>query len=157
MKTFIVELYSFINSHIAILIHSGLRQCHFGKNVRVAIKTDLSKSSFEDYSNIVHDVQVSNSTVGKRTSIGRYTKIRDTDIGSYCSISWDTTIGAVAHPIDRLSSHAFAYRKQFGIVDNDIKIKQKRTIIGNDVWIGCNCVILAGVKLVTVQLLEQEQ
>lgn len=123
------------------------KRCKFEKNVRISLRTDLKNSYFGEYSNIVKNVQVANSKIGKRTSIGRFTKVRDSDIGEYCSISWDTTIGAVAHPFDRLTSHAFTYRRQFGVVKDDSNLKSKRTTIGNDVWIGCNCVIISGVSI----------
>lgn len=136
-----------IGTFLAITYNRLIKRCKFERKVRIALRTDLKNSFFQEYSNVVKNVQVANSSIGKRTSVGRYTKIRDAEIGNYCSISWDTTIGAVAHPFDRISSHAFTYREQFGIVDKDTAITQKRTYIGNDVWIGCNCVIISGVSI----------
>ena len=101
----------------------------------------------EEYVNITHHAEIVNSVIGKRTSIGRYSKIRDSRIGSYCSISWDVTIGAVSHPLEYVSSHAFLYRKQFGIVDEDKIFEAKGTIIGNDVWIGCGSIIMDGITI----------
>lgn len=101
----------------------------------------------EKYVNIAHHAQIAQTRIGTRSSVGRYAKIRNSEIGKYCSISWDVTIGAVSHPMERASSHAFTYRKQFGIVSEDGTIEQKRTVIGNDVWIGCNSVIISGVKI----------
>lgn len=115
--------------------------------VRISYKCSIQNVKFEDYANVAHHAQISNSIIGKRTSIGRYSKIRNAEIGKYCSISWDVTIGAVTHPFHHLSSHAFTYRKQFGLCEEDIDIPQKTTIIGNDVWIGCNSVIISGVKI----------
>lgn len=119
------------------------------KRVRISHNVDISNVVFEEYCNVAHHAQISNSRVGKRTSIGRYTKIQNTDIGSYCSISWDITIGAVSHPISAVSTHAFTYRKQFGICDSDYHINHKRVVIGNDVWIGCNVVVMPGIKIGT--------
>ncbi|MCF6413940.1 hypothetical protein I7648_09565 [Collinsella tanakaei] len=93
------------------------------KGVRVATRVALSRVSCGPYANIAHDAELSDVELGKRTSVGRYTKIRDASIGSYCSISWDVTIGAVSHPMDRPSSHAFSYRSQFGIVERDESLK----------------------------------
>lgn len=76
---------------------------------------DLSRVRFADYVNVAHHAQITDCSIGKRTSIGRYSKLRECDIGGYCSISWDVTIGAVGHPLNRISSHAFAYRKKFGM------------------------------------------
>ena len=115
--------------------------------VHISYKCDINNVEFEEHANVAHHAQISNATIGKRTSVGRYTKIRDAEIGRYCSISWDVTIGAVAHPFNRITSHAFTYRKKFGISSSDGSLPQKKTIIGNDVWIGCNSVIISGVKI----------
>ena len=52
------------------------------------------KSSFDEYVFISHHVEISDSHIGNHTSLGRYDKIRESDIGKYCSLSWDVTIGA---------------------------------------------------------------
>ena len=114
---------------------------HISKNVST-INSFLAK-----YVNLAHSVNVQNSEIGLRTSIGRYTKIRDAKIGKYCSISWDCTIGAPSHPIDRIATHAFTYRKQFGISEKNDVFEEKLVEIGNDVWVGCNAIILSGVKI----------
>lgn len=49
------------------------------------------------------------------------------------------------HPSKDISSHAFPYRKQFGLYDADAQLPQQRAIIGNDVWGGCGATILNGV------------
>ena len=113
----------------------------------IAQNCDLQDSEFGRYVFGAYDASVMKCTVGDRTSIGRYSKLRDANIGKYCSISWDVTIGAVSHPQTTLSSHAFTYRKQFGLVDEDTFLRHPCTIIGNDVWIGCNSVIISGVTI----------
>lgn len=110
-------------------------------------RVSLSCVQLSDYVNIAHDAELSNVTLGKRTSVGRYTKIRDAEIGPYCSISWDVTIGAVGHPLDRPTAHAFTYRNQFGIVNKNDSFGAEVVLIGHDVWIGCNVVIMPGLSI----------
>lgn len=110
-------------------------------------EVNLQNVKFGKYCQVAHHAEIANSSIGDRTSIGRYTKIQAARLGKFCSISWNVTIGATSHPLDRLSTHAFSYRKQFGIVDNDIEIKKEKVIIGNDVWIGCDVVIMPGVNV----------
>ena len=117
------------------------------RGVRIAARVMLNRVTCEPYVNIAHDAELVDVELGKRTSVGRYTKIREASIGSYCSISWDVTIGAVAHPMDRLSSHAFSYRSQFGIVDKDESLGSARVTIGNDVWVGCGAILMPGVTI----------
>lgn len=118
-----------------------------GTNVYIDPKARVIKTDLADYSGVAHHAEISDSTIGKRTSVGRYTKIQKADIGAYCSISWDVTIGALSHPIDCVSGHAFTFRKSFGIVDKDLAKNDIRTIVGNDVWIGCGVIIRSGVRI----------
>lgn len=118
-----------------------------GMAVFIDPKARVYGSELADYSFVAHHAEISGSTIGKRTSVGRYTKIQKSDIGAYCSISWDVTIGALSHPIDRISGHAFSFRKNFGIVDKDLIKNDARTVIGNDVWIGCGVIIRSGVQV----------
>ena len=124
------------------------------------VKTDIPCPCFIDehvsiqncvlspFTNFAHHSDIMNSSIGLRSSIGRYTIVRNSDIGSYCSISWHVTIGADGHPTERVSGHAAFFQKRFGIVDSDSsKGKVPRTIIGNDVLIGCGAIIKAGVTI----------
>ena len=99
------------------------------------------------YVNFAHHAEVSNSTIGDRSSVGRYAKIQNAEIGKFCSISWDVTIGALEHPISSISMHAFPYRKQFNLCEEDTQIKHDSVYIGNDVWIGCGAIIMPGVHI----------
>lgn len=96
---------------------------------------------------IAHHAELLDSVIGDYSSIGRFDKIRNTDIGKYCSISWNCNIGAPTHPFKTLTSCALTYRKEYGVVEQDIIYPQKRTIIGHDVWLGCDVTVLAGVTI----------
>ncbi len=115
------------------------------KGIVIAPHVDLYQVEMEDYVNVAHHAQISNATIGKRSSIGRYSKIQFAEIGSYCSCSWDVTIGALEHPMHSVSTHAFSFRKQFGLCEKDIFLNHQKVIIGNDVWIGCGAIIKSGV------------
>ena len=53
----------------------------------------------------------------------------------------------MGHPLNSVSTHAFSYRKQFGLCKKDEYLNHKKVVIGNDVWIGCNVVIMPGIKI----------
>lgn len=108
---------------------------------------DIRNTEFEENVFIAHHAQIQNSFIGNHSSIGRYDKIRDTDMGRYCSVSWDCTIGAPTHPFHTITNCSLTYRKEYGVVDFDTDIYQKRTVIGNDVWIGCDVTIISGVSV----------
>lgn len=90
---------------------------------------------------------ITNSEIDIYTSVGRNSRIFNSKIGKFCSISWNVTIGATSHPYSTISSHAFPYTPYAG---NFVKEKIKndvKTNIGNDVWIGCNSVIMPGINI----------
>lgn len=107
----------------------------------------LNQVEFEEYCQVAHHAEINNAKIGRRTSVGRYTKIQTADIGRYCSISWGCTIGATSHPYSHLSSHAFSYRKMFGLVEEDSHYPKHPVTIGHDVWIGCDAIIMPGIKI----------
>ena len=96
---------------------------------------------------VAHHAQIQDSYIGNHTSVGRYDKIREADIGKYCSISWDVTIGAPTHPFKTVTNCAITYRKEYGVVDFDANLPQERTVVGNDVWIGCDVTLISGVQI----------
>lgn len=106
----------------------------------------LSDNKFESHSRVAENATIRNCNVGKFSSLGRYSKIVHTDIGKFCAISWDTTINALNHPYENLSNSAFPYAPRMGLVKNDPRVFD-RVLIGNDVWIGANSVVLPGVRV----------
>ena len=127
------------------LIKRLLRRIFKHRGPFIAAEAVVLKSTLGRLCSIAHHAEVINTSVGTRTSIGRYTKTHDADIGGYCSISYNVTIGAKFHPVDRISGHAFTSRKRFGIVGENVPDELFRTSVGNDVWIGCGAIILFGI------------
>jgi len=77
-------------------------------------------------------------------------EIVNTEIGAFCSIANNVKIGGARHPIEWVSTSPVFYngrdsvRKKFSTFDRD---EDKHTVIGNDVWIGANAIIIQGVKI----------
>lgn len=145
-KSFINDFIRCMLSPIKRLVYRN-RCIGSNKSVKIMYGADLQNTTFDENAFIAHHVSCVDVTIGRYSSIGRYSKIRLAEIGKYCSISWDTTIGAVEHPLDRVSTCALTYKSEYGVVNKDKYYPQKKTIIGNDVWIGCNVVILSGVHV----------
>lgn len=91
------------------------------------------------------------------STIGRYSytcyddEIVNCEIGQFCSISDEVVIGGAEHPIDWVStSPVFQNVKHSGpkrkFAEFDFE-GIKRTVIGNDVWIGRRAIIKAGVTV----------
>ena len=63
-------------------------------------------------------------------------------LGRYCSIAGNVHYFGANHPINYISSSAFFYNKSLGLNVKDVK--RETLVIGNDVWIGQNVIILSG-------------
>jgi chloramphenicol O-acetyltransferase type B len=93
-----------------------------------------------------------NVVIDRYSFCGYDCEIINADIGSFCSIANRVTIGGANHPIDWISTSPVFYlgrdsvKKKFY---NHQRPLDKRTIIGNDVWIGNNVVIKQGVNIGT--------
>lgn len=94
--------------------------------------------------------------IGKNTYLGSPVRIFSdkTEIGAFCSISWDVNIGTTQHPLNWLSTHIFTYSVRpdlysIKVPSGNLKSFEciKPVMVGNDVWIGCDVTILDGVKI----------
>lgn len=64
-------------------------------------------------------------------------------IGNYCSFAYGTQFIPGNHPISDVSTHPFFHRPEFGFVSARVDNKRvKPTIVGHDVWIGRNVIVL---------------
>lgn len=83
--------------------------------------------------------------------VGAYTYVRDGSrlgagvhaIGRYCSIAPGAVIGDGQHRLDRLSTHPFV--DSHGADRTSHNPDTRKTVIGNDVWIGANAIVMRGV------------
>lgn len=97
-----------------------------GKNARLSKEVEL-----------IEDV-----VIGDYTYINDPSYIQSCVTGKYCSIASGVSIGMTEHPLTYVSTHPILYDKQFGFINKDKKVNDEITIIGNDVWIGKNAIIL---------------
>lgn len=81
------------------------------------------------------------SSIGNFTYIGKNCNITKADIGRYCSIANNVSIGQGEHDLARISTSSIFYNSSYE------KLTQEDCVIGNDVWIGTDTVILRGVKI----------
>lgn len=108
-------------------------------------------------SNIHKTAKINSGATIVDSTIGRYTytcyddEIVNCEIGQFCSISDEVVIGGAEHPIDWVStSPVFQNVKHSGpkrkFSEFDFE-GIKKTVIGNDVWIGRRAIIKAGVTV----------
>lgn len=72
-------------------------------------------------------------------------------IGRYCSIAERVIIGVdpAGHPLNWLSTHPFQYSKKYLSMESPLTYEGEwlDVVIGNDVWIGQEAIIMKGVKI----------
>jgi len=117
------------------------------KGITIAPFVEIIDSEFEDEVRCATHASIRHSRIGFLTAIGRYTKLNHAIIGRFCAISWDTTVGATSHPRDHLTTSAFPYVPYVGNFVHERTQEYVKTRVGHDVWIGCNAVVLPGVRI----------
>lgn len=129
----------------------GIYNSHVAKNADIAESALVLMSKVGEVCQLFDDAMLCYSQIGDMSYLGRRSCAFSSTIGKYCSIAWNVSIGPGNHDYDRVTSHAMLYAKRFGMI-NDISERyynqyDKETVIGNDVWIGCNAVIMRGVQI----------
>jgi acetyltransferase-like isoleucine patch superfamily enzyme len=91
-------------------------------------------------------------SIGAHTDIVSGTELQNVaSIGRYCSIARNVTIGQdrKAHPLDWLSSHCALMHRRRLTSSMPAKEEVRQTVIGHDVWIGMDVLILEGITIGT--------
>lgn len=70
-----------------------------------------------------------------------------TTIGRYCSIGRRCTLNAAKHPTNWVSSHPLFFSESENSYARPFPEEQAELIIGNDVWIGDNAVIMGEITI----------
>lgn len=105
---------------------------------------------------VENPVQLSSVSIFQDVHIGKYSYMNDgmvreqVDIGRYCSIGRNVLIAAGDHPLDCLTTHPIAFQaatRPARPTNSNRKSKHDRTLIGHDVWIGDNAVVIKGVHV----------
>lgn len=151
-------IFNYIISRIINLYKHS--KCNAGKNCYIERSTVVNGAILEGKNIIRIGVNILNSHVGFATYIGENSYIPESYIGKFCSIARNISIVQGNHPSrDWLSTHPsfFSTGGQSGAVyvnDNLFdellyadSIKKFYVIVENDVWIGSNCLIMAGTRV----------
>lgn len=110
------------------------------------------KCEFESGVKVHGRARFADAVIGKYTYFAGNNTVTNCTIGRYCSIAPGATIGLETHPTrDHVSTHPsfFSSLGQSGIIyaDKDYFSESIECVIGNDVWIGQNALVMGGVKI----------
>lgn len=106
-----------------------------------------------DYTEICEGCKLLDSSIGAYSYCFQDNDIFNAEIGKFASIATGVRINPVQHPTySRPSQHHFTYRcNHYGFGPADESIQEVRhalkVVIGNDVWIGHNAIIMGGVTI----------
>lgn len=121
----------------------------FGKDVNIDDKTKIGI-----YSEIGDRCDFRESNIGEYAVCRGDNQIWYSDIGKFVAIAYGARINAVNHPtFTRISQHEFTYKGiRYDFSENDdISVTEMRrsekVIVGNDVWIGHNAIIMPNVHI----------
>ena len=74
--------------------------------------------------------------------------VEDAIIGKYCSIARNVIIGVTGHNYEWITTSPIITSKSYGLIKKNKLVPEKETpVIGNDVWVGLNVVIMRGVVI----------
>lgn len=109
-------------------------------------------SHFSRFSHILRGAKLSDVTLGKYSRIGVNCQVTNATIGNFSVLAKDTVVSVGQHPTNYLTTHSIFYMKgNWGWHDDWIAPidfnSSKRVTIGNDVWIGRQCIIMDGVTI----------
>lgn len=128
----------------------GLIKNLFNPAVSLLVKID-DKSTISHKAKVYGLTQVTSSTIGDYSYVGRHSRVIYADVGKFCSIAGSVKLGMAAHTLDKLSTSPIftervnSTRHQWTDVQTDNPYNRVR--VGNDVWIGENVMVLGGVTI----------
>lgn len=121
------------------------------KNLKIGYLAKVEECQFGTFNTIYEEAILSNCKIGNYVYIAHQTKIIHCKIGSFCSIGPNVKIGLGMHPTNFKSTFPafFSLNKQCQITfcKQNIYNEYGNNIIGNDVWIGANSIILDNVEI----------
>jgi acetyltransferase-like isoleucine patch superfamily enzyme len=107
------------------------------KSTLISLKTIIGH-----YTTIESNTQIdSQSHIGTNVYIGKNCYLTKAKIGNYCSIANNVSIGQGEHDLNRISTNSIFYDNPYE------ELTAKKCIIGNDVWIGVDSIILRDVTI----------
>lgn len=131
--------------------------------VKIGKKCTIFHSSFEGYNTVFRNCYIYNSFIGWGTYVGDGSHIASTRIGRFCSIAENVRVIIGNHPTSVFvttypsfyyntdTEIGFSFHKGMPLFEGLNKYPKGENdyhvVIGNDVWIGCNCLIIEGVKI----------
>ena len=136
------KIMRYLNKQYDIPLIAFFRRKYYWYKYKSVVRGFIYETTLEEKSEVNKGALVYFSKVGYRSKVNTNTVISNTTIGRYSEIAWNCSIGPRNHLYRNFTISDFIY------TDKERQMfLHPQTIIGNDVWIGCNVIILAGVTI----------
>jgi phosphonate metabolism protein (transferase hexapeptide repeat family) len=115
-----------------------VKSSRFGPWTVVGPRSQLLEVDFRDWSYTARDAEIFNA-----------------DVGKFCNIAAGVRLNPTNHPMERATLHHFTYRsRSHHLADaDDSEVfawrRAHRVVVGPDVWIGHNAIVLPGRRIGT--------
>lgn len=128
--------------------NTRLTKSEIGPKCTIGDNSILFKSRLEGSNVINRGCFISDSEMGFATYTGMNCIIKNTNIGKYCDLSWNLSLGGANHHYMRTMKFSEYHLNQILNGSSPIIAKpDPPTVIGNDVWIGNGAIVLRGVNV----------
>ena len=123
-----------------------IRNSCIDENCLIADDAVVDASNLAEHVEVDRQCYIQNVNIGYGSYIRKNSIVKFTNIGKYCSISWNVSIGGTNHDYACASTYTAYWWKR--VFDVTILAKDITPVkIGNDVWIGSGANILSGNKV----------
>jgi phosphonate metabolim protein, transferase hexapeptide repeat family len=121
-----------------------------GPFVNIGDFSRIEDCKLDSYVGIQRNSLIYSSKIGRHSYTGKNFTMWHTDVGAFCSISWNVGIGGANHDYRKVTTHAFLYSQYMGLMRENDKGYDRFSepcTIGNDVWIGSNATVCRNVNI----------
>lgn len=143
------QVNSQISSKAKIYREVFIRDSVVEANSLLADNAVILSSVINEHVHIDRGAYIQNSSFGYGSYVGKDSLVKFTNIGKYCNLSWQLSIGGSNHNYKAACMYTHSWWKRtFGAGEGMLPVlPEEYTHIGNDVWIGAQANILRGVTI----------
>lgn len=122
---------------------------YVGAFATVGDNSNLLKSKLDRHTAVNRNCILDRSEMGFGSYINQNTTLKNTIVGKFCCISWNVCLyGGSSHNSTSPSMYtSYHWKSIFGNTEDSNKTEKRKTIIGNDVWIGNGAIVINAVNV----------